>query len=183
MTFWQLIRRNLRFHARAHLGVVLGAAIGSAALLGALVVGDSVRESLTNMALRRLGNLDFAIATQDRLFQVSLGPRLSAIRPPDPIQVRSTPPAYSQPSPVWPYSLALELPGIVSRQDGTARANQVTVLGVDADTWPRLAEWGRLSPGAWLPGPEGERLNRDGVTMLRRERGQGPLSLWQRGET
>ena len=27
-----LIRRNLSFHARAHLGVVLGAAIGSAAL-------------------------------------------------------------------------------------------------------------------------------------------------------
>ena len=55
MTFWTLIRRSLRFHARAHLGVVLGAAIGSAALIGALVVGDSVRESLTDMALRRLG--------------------------------------------------------------------------------------------------------------------------------
>ena len=26
MTFWTLIRRSLRFHARAHLGVVLGAA-------------------------------------------------------------------------------------------------------------------------------------------------------------
>jgi len=32
MTFWQLIRRNLSYHARAHLGVVLGAAIGSAAV-------------------------------------------------------------------------------------------------------------------------------------------------------
>src|ERR1035441_8330832 len=46
MTFWKLIRRNLSFHARAHFGVVLGAAIGSAALIGALVVGDSVREIL-----------------------------------------------------------------------------------------------------------------------------------------
>ena len=78
MTFWLLIRRNLRFHARAHLGVVLGAAVGSAALIGALVVGDSVRESLTDMALRRLGNIHFALATQDRLFEDSLAARLRA---------------------------------------------------------------------------------------------------------
>ena len=78
MTFWTLIRRSLRFHARAHLGVVLGAAIGSAALIGALVVGDSVRESLTDMALRRLGSIHFALATQDRLFQTSLRSRLRA---------------------------------------------------------------------------------------------------------
>src|SRR5664280_350636 len=76
MTFWQLIRRNLSFHARAHLGVVLGAAIGSAALIGALVVGDSVRESLTDMALRRLGNIHFGLSTQDRLFQARLARRV-----------------------------------------------------------------------------------------------------------
>ena len=73
MNSWTLIRRSLRFHARGHLGVVLGAAIGSAALIGALVVGDSVRESLTDMALRRLGSIHFALDAQDRLFQASLG--------------------------------------------------------------------------------------------------------------
>jgi len=56
MTFWTLIRRSLRFHARSHVGVVLGATIGSAALIGALVVGDSVRESLREKALQRLDN-------------------------------------------------------------------------------------------------------------------------------
>ena len=76
MTYWTLIRRSLRFHARAHLGVVLGAAIGSAALIGALVVGDSVRESLADMALRRLGNIHFGLSTQDRLFQASLARRV-----------------------------------------------------------------------------------------------------------
>ena len=99
MTFWKLIRRNLRFHARAHLGVVLGAAIGSAALIGALVVGDSVRESLTNMALRRLGKIHFALATQDRLFQTSLRPRLGHVWPPDSIPVRCHAPAYFDPYP------------------------------------------------------------------------------------
>ena len=62
MTFWTLIRRGLTFHARAHLGVVLGAAVGSAALIGALVVGDSVRESLKDMALARLGRVETAMA-------------------------------------------------------------------------------------------------------------------------
>src|SRR5438270_129617 len=42
MTYGTLILRSLRFHARSHLGVVLGAAVGSAALIGALVVGDTV---------------------------------------------------------------------------------------------------------------------------------------------
>src|SRR3974377_722210 len=82
MTFATLIRRSLRFHARSHLGVVLGAAIGSAALIGALVVGDSVRESLLDMALSRLGNIHFALSTQDRLFQSKLRSRLWAAWPP-----------------------------------------------------------------------------------------------------
>jgi putative ABC transport system permease protein len=183
MTFWDLIRRNLRFHARAHLGVVLGAAIGSAALIGALVVGDSVRESLTSMALRRLGTTHFALSTQDRLFQTDLRSRLCGTEPPDPIRVRSAPPGYIYPFPACPELSALVLPGIVTRQDGTARANRVNVLGVGADAWPRFADWGTLSPAAPLPGEVGERLNRDGVTMLHRERGNGPLSRWQRGET
>ena len=153
MTFWQLIRRNLRFHARAHLGVVLGAAIGSAALIGALVVGDSVRESLTNMALRRLDKIHFALATQDRLFQTTLRQRLSATRPPDPIRAGSTTLTGIYPFSASPQSSALVVPGIVARQDGAARANRVNVLGVVVGSWPSLAHWGRLSPGAWLPGP------------------------------
>ena len=63
MTFWTLIRRSLRFHARAHLGVVLGAAIGSAALIGALVVGDSVRGSLRQRALDRIGKTQYLLAS------------------------------------------------------------------------------------------------------------------------
>ena len=45
MTLWTLLRRSLRYRARAHLGVVLGAAVGSAALIGALVVGEIGRAS------------------------------------------------------------------------------------------------------------------------------------------
>src|SRR5436309_7368554 len=80
MTSWTLIRRSLRFHARAHFGVVLGAAIGSAALVGALVVGDSLRGSLKQMALSRLGRVSFALNTKDRLFQTDLKRRLCKSR-------------------------------------------------------------------------------------------------------
>src|SRR6266571_118128 len=76
MTFWTLIRRSLRFHARAHLGVVLGATVGTAALVGALIVGDSVRGSLRDLALQRLGNARFALETSDRLFSDRLADRL-----------------------------------------------------------------------------------------------------------
>ena len=99
------------------------------------------------------------------------------------IRVGSTSACLISAFPHWPQSSALVLPGIVARQDGAARANRVNVLGVEPDTWPRLADWGKLSPGAWLSGPEGERLNRDGVTMLLSERGNGPLTRWKAGET
>jgi ABC-type antimicrobial peptide transport system permease subunit len=205
MTFWRLVRRNLSFHARAHLGVVLGAAIGSAALIGALVVGDSVRESLTDMALRRLGKIDFALATQDRLFQTTLRERLCAARPPASIQAGSTVFAGIYPLSTSVQSSAMVLPGIVARQDGVARANRVVVIGVAVGSWPRLADWGKLSPGAWLPTPqaasqrqstgeplspegglsdlERESINKDGVTMMLRERGNGPLTRWGSSET
>ena len=52
-----LNRRSLSFYWRAHLGVLLGAAVGTAVLVGALVVGDSVRFSLHQMALARLGRV------------------------------------------------------------------------------------------------------------------------------
>src|SRR5437660_1659343 len=77
MTFRTLILRSLRFHARAHLGVLLGAAVGSAALIGALVVGDSVRGSLHDLALQRLGNIHYALAPNDRFFRADLATRIS----------------------------------------------------------------------------------------------------------
>src|SRR3954463_13902399 len=72
MTFRILMLRSLRFHWRAHLGVILGAAVGSAALIGALVVGDSVRGSLHELAVQRLGDIHYAMAPTDRFFRERL---------------------------------------------------------------------------------------------------------------
>src|SRR5688572_4813472 len=77
MTLWTFIGRSLRFYARSHLGTLLGAAIGSAVLIGALVVGDSVRESLRQMGLSRLGKTEVALASGDRFFQADLADRMA----------------------------------------------------------------------------------------------------------
>ncbi len=76
MNSWTLIRRSLSFHARAHLGVLLGAAVGSTALVGALVVGDSVRGSLEEQALSRLGQTQVALASGDRFFRAQLAEQI-----------------------------------------------------------------------------------------------------------
>ena len=120
-----LIRRSLRFYARAHLGVVLGAAIGSAALIGALLVGDSVRETLRQRAVARLGPFHFALYAPDRLLW-SDWPIMGG-------------PPFQPGGRVWvpdgAQTSALLLPGLAARPDGSARANRVNVIGVD-DLWP-----------------------------------------------
>ena len=53
-----LVARSLTFHWRTNLAVLLGVAAASAVLAGALVVGDSVRGSLREIALGRLGRTE-----------------------------------------------------------------------------------------------------------------------------
>lgn len=62
MNTWDLIKRNLVQYRRTHAGVFLGAAVGTAILTGALLMGDSVRHSLTDLALARLGKTRVALA-------------------------------------------------------------------------------------------------------------------------
>ena len=62
MSHWMLVARSLRFHWRAHLGVLLGATVSTAILVGALAVGDSVRYSLRSLALARLGGIHLALS-------------------------------------------------------------------------------------------------------------------------
>lgn len=115
MTIWTLLGRSLRYYARAHVGVLLGAAIGSAALVGALVVGDSVRESLRRKALESLGPFEHALAAGDRFFDASLSGRMAqAIPGLKPVSV-------------------LVLPAIVSSRTGGARANNIRAVGVAED--------------------------------------------------
>lgn len=75
MNSWDLIKRNLVQYRRTHAGVLLGAAVGTAILTGALLMGDSVRRSLADLALARLGKTQVALEGH-RFFRSGLAKEL-----------------------------------------------------------------------------------------------------------
>src|SRR5437763_4253099 len=63
MTLTHLLRRSLVFHRRSNLAILLGVAVGTAVLTGALLVGDSLRGSLRDRALRQLDGVEAAMVS------------------------------------------------------------------------------------------------------------------------
>ena len=61
MDAWRFILASLRHYRRIHFAVALGVAVATAVLTGALLVGDSVRGSLRDLTLERLGRIDSVI--------------------------------------------------------------------------------------------------------------------------
>lgn len=144
MNYFTLIWRSLQFHARAHLGAVLGAAVGTAVLVGALLVGDSVRGSLRQMGLARLGSAEFALIGNDRFFRAQLAEDLSAR-------------LAALVAPV------IQAAGTAASNDNSARANRVQVLGVDAPFWSMA-----LDPVSFPPlAPDDVVLNQPLAEQLR----------------
>ena len=112
MTFATLIRRSLRFYWRTHLGVLAGVAVTGAILSGALTVGDSIRFTLKQLALARLGQVEQALTLPEHFCRAQLADDLAA-------ELHTT---------VAP---VLMVRGSATLPDGRARANDVQVLGVD----------------------------------------------------
>src|SRR6266567_1100306 len=59
----QLLKRSLIHYWRTNLAVVLGVATAISVLAGALLVGDSVRASLRDLFVQRLGRTDLVITS------------------------------------------------------------------------------------------------------------------------
>ena len=76
MTGRLLLRRSLAHYRGIHLAVALGVAVGTAVLAGALLVGESVRGSLRDLTLDRLGDIDHALVS-DRYFREELAEDLA----------------------------------------------------------------------------------------------------------
>ncbi len=68
---WALVRAGLRYHRGVHAMVVLGVAVAVTVMAGALMVGSSVRASLAELALARLGATE-RIVTSPSFFRVEL---------------------------------------------------------------------------------------------------------------
>jgi ABC-type antimicrobial peptide transport system permease subunit len=126
--------RSASFYRRTNAAVVLGIACAVAVLAGALVVGDSVRASLRELSLGRLGRTEVAV-TSDAFFREALAEGLSTAG------IRAVP---------------VVLADAVATNERTGRrASRVQVVGVDDRFWafhaidpPRMGgsdAW--LSPG------------------------------------
>jgi len=71
MSFARLLLRNIFYHWRGNLAVCLGMVVGTAVLTGASLVGDSLRGSLRDLTLDRLGWVENALVT-GRFFRAAL---------------------------------------------------------------------------------------------------------------
>src|SRR5438552_9653624 len=112
----RLIVRGLTYYWRTNLAVVLGVATAVAVLAGALLVGDSVRGSLRDLVLQRLGRAD-QVVTSGGFFREAFADALAS-------DLKS--------GAVCPL-IAVE--GAVTSQAGGRRASRVQVYGVDDRFW------------------------------------------------
>jgi putative ABC transport system permease protein len=115
-----LVKRNLTHYWRTNLAVILGVATAVAVLAGALLVGDSVRASLRDLALTRLGRTDLVI-TASGFFRERLADELQSH---DRFAAN-----FNGACPI----IALE--SVVTRDENNARAGGVQVYGVDERFW------------------------------------------------
>ena len=69
---WTFVLQTLRYYRKLNFAVVLGIALSTAILVGALVVGDSVRYTLLQVVQQRLGKTSRVISAGERLFSQQL---------------------------------------------------------------------------------------------------------------
>jgi putative ABC transport system permease protein len=105
-----LVRRNLRYYWRTNLAVILGVATAIAVLSGALLIGDSVRESLRDLVLARLGRTQ-GVVTSAQFFREELSNEVAGSAP------------------------LIAMQGIVTHEKDGRRASNVSIYGVDDRFW------------------------------------------------
>jgi len=116
----QIAIRSLTYYWRTNVAVVLGVATAVSVLAGALLVGDSVRGSLRDLLLGRLGRTDHVIASTS-LFREQLAQDLVA-----------QPEFKAAFSGVTPLVI---VQGTVTAQNEGRRMSQARVYGVDDRFW------------------------------------------------
>jgi ABC-type lipoprotein release transport system permease subunit len=129
----QIVFRSLTYYWRTNVAVVLGVATAVAVLAGALLVGDSVRGSLRDLLLGRLGRTDQVIASAN-LFREQLAQDL-----------------LTQPEFKAGFAAAAPLviaPGTITAQNEGRRVAQARVYGVDDRFW-------RFHDVSGVSGPKG----------------------------
>ena len=123
MTNWQIALSSFKYYFRTNLAIAFGVAAATAVLTGALIVGDSMRHSLRELTLERLGEID-EILVSDGFFRQSLADEIK--------QAEAFKSTYADATP------AIMFPGGTVEYDSgksVRRAGQVTVLGIESSFW------------------------------------------------
>src|SRR5215813_7447726 len=119
MTTFGLIRRSLLHYWRTNLAVIAGVGVAVSVLAGALLVGDSVRGSLKELFLGRLGRTSYVLAAT-HFFAEDLPHRMEDY------------PEFRMRFQVCPLVV---VQGVVTHQEPRRRASEVQVYGVDDRFW------------------------------------------------
>ena len=117
-----LLARNLAWFWRTNLAVLLGVTTATAVLAGALLVGDSVRASLRDLALGRLGNAKYVVSGAG-FFREKLADEVGSACP------------------------VIALEGAAANESSRRRATGVQVYGVDERFWKFQGETGEAPRG------------------------------------
>ena len=115
-----LILRGLTYYWRTNLAVVVGVATAVAVLAGALLVGDSVRGSLRDLVVGRLGKTDYVVVSTG-FFREQLAADLQKQSEAEQTLVNVVPLVVAN--------------AVVSVQGSERKAGQVRVYGVDDRFW------------------------------------------------
>ncbi|HWN09165.1 MAG TPA: FtsX-like permease family protein [Pyrinomonadaceae bacterium] len=117
----KLVGQNLTYYRRTNLAVVLGVATAVAVLAGALLVGDSVRASLRDLVVQRLGETDQVI-TSNGFFREQLAADIQSHQ-------QFAAGGFAAACPL----IALE--GTVTHESSRRVASAIRVYGVDEKFW------------------------------------------------
>jgi ABC-type lipoprotein release transport system permease subunit len=110
------ITSNLRYYWRTNLNVLLGAILSAGILVGALIIGDSVKYSLQQLVVSRIGNTESVIYSFDRFFQADLADRVG-------LKVGMN------------TASILQLRGLAIANGGEKRAPNIQICGIDEQFW------------------------------------------------
>jgi ABC-type antimicrobial peptide transport system permease subunit len=117
-----LLARNLGWYWRTNLAVLLGVTTAAGVLGGALLVGDSVRASLRELLLARLGHAD-VVVSRNGFFREELANGLGPACP------------------------VIAIHGVVTHESSGRRAFAVEIYGVDERFWKFQQEPGQAPSG------------------------------------
>lgn len=114
MNVRKLLSRTFRHYFANNLATSAGIAITTAIICGSLIIGDSLKNSLTRMVDDRLGNTTHTLTSGDRIFTQQLATRIGEASKAE-------------------TAALLRTEAVASIQGGAYKADKVQVWGIDAD--------------------------------------------------